>query len=152
MDGAHEDAWGRALLVIGLLLGGILALTIFGYQVYFVRPNPNPNRSLTSRQFFHQKLAAILSVDHQIDAAEAAIAAFEMAHHRPWGTIAEQEYNHDEQRLYSLQRLRRADIADYNAASTNPETGRDRDLCLPATLDPHEPLPIEEQRLALLHC
>lgn len=147
----------KVLLLIGLIIVGIIALMVFDYRAYFysqIRQNKVRvlHRSTANRQLFHQEIAQILSVDHRIDAAQQAVVDFKQNHPRPWDAITEQEYSNDEKELQSLQQIRQSDIADYNAASTNPDKGRDRDGCLPATIDPSEPTAIEEQRLTLLHC
>lgn len=134
------------VLVILGVSGYLIERTVFYPQI---RQNTiqNPDRSIANRKMFHDELAAILAADQNIQKQEQVIAQFKSDNPKPWSDMAQQQYGDLETQLVGLQQIRQEDIATYNAASSNPDTGRNRDAWLPASLDPTESL---ESEIALI--
>lgn len=143
---------------IALVLGILALLFLLGYGGYWIdrtvfypqiRQNTiqNPDRSIANRKMFHDELSAILAADQNIQKQEQVITQFKSDNPKPWSDVAQQQYGDLETQLVGLQQIRQEDIATYNAASSNPDMGRDRDTWLPTSLDPTESL---ESEIALI--
>ena len=146
-----------------IVIGTIVVLLLLGFGGYWIdrtffypqiRANTvaNPDRSIANRAWFHSEIGAIIAADQNIQSQEQQIAQFKADNPRPWDAVTEQQYSDLQTQLTGLEQIRSSDINEYNARSANPDYSRDRDSCLPVSIDPTESITAEIQNLTTISC